>query len=573
MRIDRFTVAVLSQERAGTPRQRLSADDSCSAPIPESTILTFRMRVSVHCPASLAILLAALVPSLCLGQDKSPVSLQTFPKQLSLAGGESARIIAVVTINGDAVRNVKLTAHFGLGIWASIGKPPDIPEGFHGDVTWPVVITKADDGRASSDVTLEARYSSGDAPKQLLQSAFTSLTVTLKSRPKVEDVVTGTIDATFEKLEERRPQFIHVTLTNVSDVPVTITSLAASVPGFAQFVADDGAPLPVSNGWTSLPLAAGAAIIQPRQEFIARFNLGIADNSQLLSGKYLLLVRADLQYRRDGYQTKATVGVKKEFQVGVLGETEFVGITSVPFLVLPGFVFITGWAILLSRGWPRWPITLDYKKPEYYFLSVLAAFGQILLYYKISPAVYLLAWGQTVKPRDLFSGYSLADIINVWLLAVSAVLVPWIVVFGLWSLGHLLWALAQKEKTPQSGDSPETILLKLARSKKTFDLPQVTVAGVDAWELPLPSPDPAKKWISSRVEVSIEKDKTDVLEAALDDAIQETNRPGGLYETLNRNRTSVKARWEDDHGPQLVDKKDGPRKQGDAERFVYYLKQ
>jgi hypothetical protein len=518
----------------------------------------------------IAILLPVPRTAIVVAQEKSAtVSLQTFPKQLALAGGEHQQVLAVISIDGDSVRNVRLIARPGLGVSAVVGKVPVIPEGFHGDVTWPVTITKANDGRGSSDITLEADYTSGNPPKERSGAAFATLTVTLKSRPKAEEVVVGTIEASFDKLAERRPQTIHLTLSNISDVPVTITGISASLPDFVTISGPGAAPSsPLPKGWSGLPVAAGSSTILPRQQFIGRYQLEIPPNAQVLSGKYLLLVRADVQYKRDGYKTLGTIVAKKEFQVGVLGEDEFVGITSVPFLVLPGFVFITTAAILLSRGWPRWQIALDYKKPEYYFLSIVSAFGFIFLYAAISPWVYKVVWHVQMGPRDTFSGYSLADIINVWLLAISAALFPWIFIFGLYSLIVRSIAFVQKKKIPKPGDTPEVLLHKLSLAGKTFDLPEVTVGGQNYWEIPLLSPDPAKEWVARRIEVRF-VNRNDAIEAELDEAVGKTDAPEELRETLNKYKDRIVASWGQEIGPQLVDKKDVQPKQGGRDPFVH----
>jgi hypothetical protein len=450
-----------------------------------------------------------------------------------------------------------------------VARAPKIPEGFHGEVSWPVTITKIDDGRGSAEITLEANYTSGDPPKQRFGATFATVAVTLKARPKAEEVVVGTIEASFDKLAERRPQTVLLTLSNISDVPVTITGISASVPDFTQISTPESTPdSSVSKDWRPLPVAAGSSIIQPRQQFIGRYQLEIPKNAQVISGKYLLLVRADVQYKRDGYKTSGTIVTKKEFQVGVLGEDEFVGITSVPFLVLPGFLFITTGAILLSRVWPRWAIALDYKKPEYYFLSVLFAFAFIFLYAVISRWVYRVLWHVPMGPRDMFSGYSLADIINVWVLAIGAALLPWTFICGLYNLAMQLIALVQKKKIPQEGDTPEILLHRLALAGKTFDLPEVTVGGQNYWEIPLLSPDPAKKWVAKRIEVSFKR-KDDAADSDLNDAL---GKPQGLKElqnTLDRHKAVIVASWGQEIGPRLVDKKDVQPKPGGRDPFVH----
>jgi hypothetical protein len=510
------------------------------------------------------------------------VSLQVAPKDLSIAAGERRQVVVIATVPGSPVRKLKLRARPEPGTHVAIGNTAKLPDEIRGDVSWPVSLSKDSDGKTSSRIIFEAQYESGDQNAPVPGVADVALDLTVKQRPKNEEVATATIHTSFDKLEERRPQDVYLLVTNLTDVPLAVIDVRASLPSFAAVLVDEH-PVSPSQGVSIIYTSEGQAtpvIIPPRQDHLFSMALKIPDYKPVLAGKYLMLFDVKLRYTKDGYSTDSSIIATKDFQAGVLGEQEFVGVTSVPFLLLPGFLVVTILGFLLSKVWPKWNFELDYKKPEYYLLGVVVSMVIVLILYNpLSRWLYLLLWKVDVLHRDLLAGFSLEDIVNIWVIALVLALLPWTLIGGVMRLWAAAMARIQKEKTPTPQDQPLDVLLRLQRANQPFNLKQATVAGQRLWELPLPSPDPAKKWVSGRVGVAFPEAGTlpnEVRQAVANAAQQFQNllndptQTARLYGLLDQEKGRITIRWEPpDQAPQLVDKKDAPTVTGATDDFVY----
>jgi hypothetical protein len=530
-----------------------------------------------------------LVSGASWGQQSPSVTLRVAPKDLSIAVGERRQAVAIATVTGSPIRKLKLRARAEPGTRVAVGKRAKLPDEVRGDVSWPVYISKDADGKTSSRIIFEAQYESGDQNAPVPGVADVALDLTVKQRPKNEEVATATIQTSFDKLEERRPQDVYLLVTNLTDVPVEVTDVSASLPSFATVFVDQK-PVSTSQGVSTIYKSAGQATpvsIPPRQDHLFPMGLKIADYTPVLTGKYLMLFDVKLRYTKDGYSTDSSIIATKDFQAGVLGEQEFVGVTSVPFLLLPGFLVVTILGLLLSKVWPKWNFELNYTKPEFYLLGVVVSMLIVFVFYNpLSRWLYLLLWKVDVRRRDLLSGFSLEDIINIWVIAVVLALLPWTLIGGVVRLWAALKVRVQKKKTPTPQDQPLDVLLRLRLADEAFNLKQATVAGQRLWELPLPSPDPAKKWVSGRVRVSFPAANVlpdDQARQAVADATQQfqnlLNQPeqtSALYDLLrresreSRKKSKITISWQPpDQAPQLVDKKDAPTVTGVTDEFVY----
>lgn len=518
------------------------------------------------------LLVLGLVSSASWGQQSPTVTLQVAPKDLSIAAGERRQVAVIATVTGSSVRKLKLKARPEPGTRVAIGKSAKLPDEVRGDVSWPVFISKEADGKTSSRIIFEAQYESGDQTVPVPGVVDVALDLTVKQRPKNEEVATATIQTSFDKLEERRPQDVYLLVTNLSDVPLQVTGVTAALPNFVSVLVDGKSITPMQGVSTVYTPAVPAApvIIPPRKGHLFAMALKIPDYSPVLAGKYLMLFDVNLRYAKDGYSTESSIVASKEFQAGVLGEQEFVGVTSVPFLLLPGFLVVSILAILLSKVWPKWNLELDYKKPEFYLLGIIVSMLIVfVLYNHLSTWIFRHLWKVKVAGRDLMSGYSLADIINIWVIATVLALLPWVLIGGLVRLFTAGMARLQRNKTPTPEDQPLDVLLRLTRANKSFNLNQATVAGQRLWELPLPSPDPAQKWVSGRVSVSFPDGEADTA-TRFQNLLNDPTKTAELYELLQPVKDKITIAWlPPDQPPHLVDKKDAPTVTGAPEDFVY----
>jgi hypothetical protein len=326
------------------------------------------------------------------------------------------------------------------------------------------------------------------------------------------------------------------------------------------------------DGWYELFRAGDGSQpleIAPGRQGVFHFLLSIPASTPVLSGKYTMVLDAQLRYQKDGYSNQAELVSFQEFQAGVLGETEFVGSTAIPFLLLPGFLFVTAVSLLFGKVWPKWNISLDYKKPEFYLVGTLISMVWLFAYPPLSPWIYRVFWKIKVEPRDYLSGYSIADIVNVWALAVGSALLLWVVPGGIVALLAKARAHYRKDRTPTMQDRPLALLRRLALARQDFELPQVTVGGATLWEIPLPSPDPAKKWVAGRVEIRFldvaPEEKTRFYALMAD-----SSSTAEMHEYLRELSNRVELEWNPKgDGPKLVAHGEAPRAQHAADPFLH----
>ncbi len=536
------------------------------------------------------LLFLVLIAGTLWCQTTAPVTLQVAPKDLSMSAGEQRQVLVIASVSGNAVRKLRLHAQAEPGTRVNVGRSAKLPGEVRGDVSWPVSITKAADGRTASRIVFEAQYETGDPTSPVPGVASVALDLTIKQLPKNEEVATAVVQTSFDKLEERRPQDVYLVVTNLTDVPLEVTEVSANLPAFVSVsTSNTSAATPQGSTVTSSSVFQGAGLlyssagqvaplmIPPRQDHIFHMVLQIPDYTAVLTGKYLMLFDVKLRYTKDGYTTNSSITTNKEFQAGVLGEQEFVGVTSVPFLLLPGFLVVTILGLLLTKVWPKSTLEIDYKKPEFYLIGTAVSLVFVLAYHPASRWLYWQLWHVKLPSRDLFSGFSLEDIINIWVIAVAVAVLPWAVIGG----GARLWAAArarrQREITPTPLDEPLNVLYRLQKAGKSFRLAQANMAGragQPLWELPLPTPDPAKKWVSGRIRVMIpaalaegELQPTVATFRSLlnDDTGAQTK---ALYDLLNGVKDKIHIRWDPDQPPLLVDNKDALTAPGKPDEFI-----
>ena len=498
--------------------------------------------------------------------------------------------MVVASVTGGAVRKLRLRARPEPGTHVAIGSSGQLPDEIRGDVVWPVTIWKDEDGEASSRIIFEADYESGERNTAETGVADVALDLNVKQRPKNEEIASVTIQASFEKLEERRPQQLFVVVANLTDVPLTIGEVSVNLPSFAKVWIDGRDALATGGRTTVYAASQGRGLVIPsRQQHVFELGLAIPQYTPVLAGKYLMMIEVKLHYVKDGYSTESSILTTKDFQAGVLGEQEFVGITSAPFLLLPGFLVVAVLSLLMSKVWPKGSFKLDYRQPEFYLIGVVVS--MVILFWLfgwMNGLLYQYLWrvgiGQLEKAgHDPFAGYSVEDIVNIWVISILLALAPWTLIGGVVRLVAVTRVRLQRAKTPTTDDQPLDVLLRLERANKPFELKQAIVEGERLWELPLPSPDPTKKWVAGGISVSAKDLNTtgdDKARKTADEAvsrfrglfrdlINEPTRTKKLYELLYQERNYITTAWEPkNQKPRLVEKKDAPTWTGAPEDFV-----
>jgi hypothetical protein len=514
----------------------------------------------------LALSVLALWPAVALAQT---ASLQVTPASINLASGEQRQVVITAQAGDAAITSPKLSSIADPGIQASIPKPLHETVPAKGAAAWTATVRKLSDGRTAGRVVFRLDHQTG--------VALATLDVQVTGRAKTDEVLAAKIETSLEKLEERRARSAYLTLTNISDVPVTVRSVRAGVPGF---VSVNDSPLPKDAGIApySTDLLGSAVVLEPRQMKTIPATLLIPAYTSVQAGKYLLVFEIRAEYEKSGYPTNADLFVSREFSTGVLGEQEFVGVTSVPFLLLPGFMLVLTFGLLYTKVWPRRGMELDFKKPEFYLFGILASILAVRLYPVISPALYWWLWRVQVPARDYLEGYSINDIFNVWISAVLSGFLLWALISGTLSL--IAWARSwwHSERTPSPDDQPVEFLRKLERTARSFQLPQFDWDDSGhirrLWIAPLDSPDPAKKWVVPRIRVQMTKLATDQDSEELANRLRVPAKPGELADLLQqlRDRKAAEIEWEavaNVPGPTLFEAKLVRPNAGAGDDFIY----
>jgi hypothetical protein len=506
---------------------------------------------------------------------QTPVALTVIPGTVSLSANELTQVSVVANVTVP-VHNLVLTAHSQPGAAVTIRtKGLDLTAVPGGTVRWLVWVRKLDDGRPASSIDFEAgfEYTGGaGGPAGLSSVANAALSITLKEPAKPAEVASATVQIASGSLLERRPKQGYLAVGNLTDVPVQLTGIAVSLPRFAQLTKpagpakenqkqSDPEAFPFEGNSYRISIAKEKAVILPGQQQVFEFSVYIPEFGAVESGKSLAVFKVDIAYRKNGYKATSTLLASQELDADVLGQTEFVGPLGISFLILPGFVALFLFSVLWSKVWPRRPFAFDFKQPPTYVFGILISIATVLIYPAVSTPLYRWLWGAKVARRDYLLGYSFSDIVNVWALSSAAPLAGWMLI-GSCYLGVkkiLAYILSQRVPTPQ--DQPREVLRRLKLAKKGLSLPQVAVAGVPFWELPLPSPEPSKNWVTGRVNVTV---------APGDVVAYETARghgDGDLFKFFD-DHPLVGLSWSQGRGPRLAEAAAIARPDGQGDTFL-----
>lgn len=115
----------------------------------------------------------------------------------------------IATVTGSPVFKLKLRERPEPGTHVAIGKTAKLPDENTRRVSWLVSISKDSNGKTSSRIIFEAQYESGDRSAPVPGAVDVAWDLTVKQRPKNEEIATATIHTSFDKLEERRPQDVY----------------------------------------------------------------------------------------------------------------------------------------------------------------------------------------------------------------------------------------------------------------------------------------------------------------------------------------------------------------------------
>ena len=316
------------------------------------------------------------------------VKLEAIPSSLKLFEGEARQVIVVAHTSTNAaipLAQLDWISSSGLVVTNHSGAPKILPA--QGGVSWLVSVTKTNASKEAGQVHFRLDHGRPGATGvlEVADCAIAALEISDRAPTALENVVEIRLESALKLLQEPRTGTVHVVVKNKASFPLTVESLRPEVPS----------DLIVSN------LLHGGRIVAPRQE--ASFPITLAARSAVQSGKHLLLVAVDLAWTEENRPLTATLISKYEFDVGVLGDSEFLVPVGVPsFLLLPGFLMIMFFAMPRNRFGGTDKLKLEVKSAEFWSIAVVLSL------------LYLLCY-RVFTQRNLLEGYGLKDVYSVWL--------------------------------------------------------------------------------------------------------------------------------------------------------------
>jgi predicted secreted protein len=419
-------------------------------------------RGRLHCAAFIALSLAWLVGSLLLvanaraappAEEPPELALELVPAVLEVpVTGETQVLLVVRNPTTETLRSLRLTWFTDADVSVTADAPEGDELGAYGTLTWSLHVAQA--GQEPADGTLHLRldytWLHEGAPVPLL----TTSTLELSARPPLtaDQVARVQAQTSMESLMQFRPGWVYLVITNVIDVPISLTNVLTDGPDFVRFE-------------ISGPITGTLAPQETRT-----IPVYVTASDTVRPGKHLLLFNVGLRWDKGGRSQTGNVVVTHPIEAGVLGESEILTLLAVPsFLVLPGALIMITLGMLWRYVRPRaeFPFAAT-KSQEFWFLAVLTS---LLIAF-----AYPVVTGWLHMPRNYLDGYGLRDVLYVWLGAIGLTGLAYSVVLGIMTLSRQVQAWRTGQVTPATGDRPIELLRKLGRQGLGVHLPRARLA-------------------------------------------------------------------------------------------------
>lgn len=195
-------------------------------------------------------------------------------------------------------------------------------------------------------------------------------------------------------------------------------------------------------------IAAGQTTVIP---------FAMSASPQVVPGKYTVMGMVTL--RADDGATQ-TVIASHEIEVVVLGESDLLKLIGLPSLLfLPGALIIITWHLLWSLGKSveeRATFPLPATSSDFWVVAIVLSLLAALAY----PLMTQLVFGEQ---RDYLISYGFKDFAFIFSLAIGVALLTYLVCLAMVGLYRKIHAWNLRRQLPQTADTPEQILDKLAR--------------------------------------------------------------------------------------------------------------
>jgi hypothetical protein len=512
-------------------------------------MMSVRVRAALATLLTATFLLIALLLACDMSAQSGPVQLAVMPNTLELSPSEKAIVLILASSSATDTdfskpMPITLTSFTGTGVGHALvtgAKRQALPPS--GTTSWQMEITAPESGVSPGTLYLVAEYVLGDAGGQPI-TRITTATLEITGRPAeaATDVLSVTLQSDIETLLDLRERKAILVLTNVGDVPVTITSV---VPTLTSTKAEQLKAVAMTS---TLPITL---LPQLATEIPVTLTVG----SSVEAGKNLLVVRVDAKWARGDLRRQGSAVVTKAFQSGVFGETAILTAVGIPaLLLLPGFLMMVGFA-LSYRFFRRAPADapesdllslkgdLALAKPKVWFWAIGFSLLVFLVYPWISGPYLTWVTGQKEAGRNLLIGYGFIDLVFLWFVAAAVGLIFGAVAVVAVPIARRLWRQWLERFTPTLTDDEETILKKLVlNGNKNFEVETRKKSGQEVYLLPERIHVPEHMWVTPRI-------RTQLGEAAPSDfrrsfeEVQQTIQNGGSKVALQKLREFVEDKY------------------------------
>lgn len=470
-----------------------------------------------------------LVSGGCLaaGAD-SKLALEINPASVAASDLRESRVQVVLNNSGTStLSDLRLSVFTNAGVAVRVEPAEQTAVPPSGAAVWMVFLKRNDQaplpGMVHFTATFTAKPEGGRAVGQV---AIGAVTVTRADAEPIEQIVKADIKTALASLTDYRDGYVYLAVSNLSGSELQLKDVTVFCPKFVSF----------TLGQETRTCDTGAATfnvarqIGPRQ--VETLAFVVRASGAIQAGKHLLLFKTNVQWNSAGMPQSASVVSSQEVAIGVLAESELLTALGVPtFLVLPGFLILTFVGVLRSWGWKlvspggneiKFPP--EGKTPEFWFLAVTLSI--------VAAGLFSL-----LHQRSYLEGYSLNDVVRVWLESMVAAFL----IYGACVGGNRWWIRRLAEQVaPQAGDTPETILQKIANRGETLARPtyqwthegqQFLVYGVDK-----PAPGAATQWVAPAILVRWNTSARPEMQQFVYQAARTDKDPNGLARALAQAR-------------------------------------
>jgi hypothetical protein len=380
------------------------------------------------------------------------------------AGNRALSNIALSVFSNDAIQLLR------VGDSQPAEAPPVKSLAPGSEHSWSLQLTRVGDLLASAKVYVRVSFDTAEDGKPSTHRVLYA-TADITPRGPINKSATAAADLVGPATvfsHEREGQVL-LQITNSAAEPLQLKALRFYKPKFVH-INNEGGEDASEDPYVDLVLAQPDTAPIPSGQSIM-IPVSLSASPRVIPGKYTVVAQATLMTPGNvSYTTSAS----REVEVVVLGESDLLKLIGVPsFLFLPGALMVIGWGLLWSIGKTadeRDKFPLQPTKTDFWVIAIALSLFSAFVY----PWVTHRVLGET---RDYLGAYGFNDFAYIFGFSLLCTLG----VFGIYKLLEVLWRLWKqyqlRQAIPQTGDSAQHILEKLARVGSDTRLRQVYQTG------------------------------------------------------------------------------------------------